>query len=230
MICNRVLNNCTYLWKPTLRGNIACTKRFAERVRIDIKFTMNRLTNPYNLMVGSEVPLVCSHNIHVSGVSNYVVLESPVQPKQPALSKGIVRRSSKVNIRRISIELGISRNTKVWGRRRIHSTTFTCGKGSSFSSASSHQLSGFYKDAQLDILINDAKNNKLCTNLSYLMSKPDFLIACWVKIRSNKRSLTPALNKKSTLNGIDKRWFLNISNCIMNGSFEFQPYRKARVH
>lgn len=62
MMRNRVLNNCTYLWRPTLRGNIACTKRFAERVRIDIKFTMNRLTNPYNLMVGSEVPLVCSHN------------------------------------------------------------------------------------------------------------------------------------------------------------------------
>lgn len=140
-----------------------------------------------------------------------------------------MRRSSKVNIRRISIELGISRNTKVWGRRRIHSTTFTCGKGSSFNSASSHQLSGFYEDAQLDILINNAKNNKLCTNLSYLMSKPDFLIACWVKIRSNKGSLTPALNKKSTLDGIDKKWFLNISNCIMNGSFEFQPYRRTYI-
>ena len=78
-------------------------------------------------------------------------------------------------------------------------------KGSSFTRLTESELSGSYKSQHLFKLISDLKNGSKATNLSVIMSDPNFLIACWVRIRSNKGSITPAFN--GTIDGIKELWF-----------------------
>jgi retron-type reverse transcriptase len=224
MIHNYVINHRTYLKGPTLKGKIACAEKSVERVQAEIILTTNRLTNPYNLMVGSEVLLT----LYVQGNFNYVVLKLPVWSKQPILIKKIVRGSSKVSNRQKNMEFGISRNTKVWGRRRIHSTALICGKESSLKTLRKWEPLGSYQSEEINKLIYNSINNKECDNLSLIMSDPDFLIANWIKIQSHKTAVPPALIK-DTLGGIELSWFHSTALQFRNGLFKFSSAKKTYI-
>jgi group II intron reverse transcriptase/maturase len=218
-----IVNHITYRKGPTLKGKIACDKRGVARVHPEIKSTMDRLTNLYNFMVGSEIP---RYNNVQSG-NDYVVSLLPEYMKQPAISNGLMKESPKVDNRRVKVEFGISRCTEVWGRRRTRSTTFICRKGSSLAFSGNSWLSGHERNEKFLTLKNKISLNEKADNLSEIMSDPDFLIACWVKIRSNKGSMTPAF--EDTLDGIKTNWFVNAAAGMRNGMFKFSPSRRTYV-
>lgn len=218
------INHHTYFEGLTYKRKTACMKRSHEKVEIEIKFIMDRLTNLYNSMMGYEVPL----KYLVLGVSAYIVAETQSQSKQSVTISELIEESPKINKRREQLEFGISRNVEAWGRRRTRSTTLISRKGSSLTHSEDWKLSGFQKNEEIQKLDFNIRNNILITNLSKIMSDPQFLIRCWVKIRSNKESLTPALDKK-TLDGIDLSWFNETCKQFINGTYQFKPSRKTYI-
>ena len=158
-----MINHYTYLEGPTFQGTTACIKKLSERVITEIEFTTDRLTNPYNLMAGSEIP-----QDNVRGVPDYVVSGTQSQLKQPLISNKLMRGSPKVNIRRNVLEFGISRNMKVWGKRRTRSTVFICRKGSSLATLEKYKLSGLYETKEVNKLKYNVINNLPCNNLSII--------------------------------------------------------------
>lgn len=105
---NNAVNHHTYLRRLTSKGIAACMKRVSERMLPEIKITMGRLTNPYNIWAGSKIPFM-------QRVYNYVVLNIQECMKQPATRSRIQVGSPKVIIRHKNLELGIARKTEVWG-------------------------------------------------------------------------------------------------------------------
>jgi len=173
-------------------------------------------------MAGSEVP-----HINVPSVGNYVVLPSPKCVRQPGISYTLMEGSPKLTSRLEYQKFGISRKTEILERRRIHTTVFICGKGSSLTHSAELELSGSLKTEKLNILKEQIKSNQPITVLSEIMSEPDFLIGCWVKIRSNKGSTTPAFD--GSIDGITMKWFLDSANGMRNGSYCFQPARRVHI-
>lgn len=184
---------------------------------------MGRLTNPsYNFLAGSEVPRSLS-------VRNYVVFLSSDKFKEPSASSGYKKGSPKLIMRRKRTEFAMTRNSKERGSRRIHSTNnSSIGKGSSYVRLEENVLSGTYESNQLEILKSNIINNRKCLNLSEIMADPNFLIAAWVRIRSNQGSLTPALTP-TTLDGINLSWFEETANQMRNGKFQFTPARRKYI-
>lgn len=218
-ICNAV-NYPAYRRGPTLQGTTACRKRVFERILPEIQLTMDRLTNPFKLMTGSEVP-------NMQSICNYVVLQLQRCMKQSVASSGLISGSPKVSIRRSQLELGISRNMEIWGRRRIHSTAFICRKGSSLVSPFEPKLAGFENNGELNTLKYNLEKENSSDNFSRIMSNPEFLMACWAKIRSHPGGMTPAFG--NTLDGLNKTWFADIAKGMRNGRFQFSLDRRKYV-
>ena len=160
-------------------------------------------------------------------VINYVVLIILGYMKQPTAGSGISNGSPKPNSRRLFTELGISRNTEVLGRRRINSTAFICGKGSSSIRSRKSWLSGYDGDGQIQKLEFNIKQGNIITNLSQILADSNFLNSSWVKIRSNKGSITPAFG--GSMDGITLDWFVETAKGIRNGSFCFSPARRKYI-
>ena len=226
------VNLCAYLtWLTviviyiTKWGTVACTRSISERVICKVYLTMTRLTNLfYKSMAGFEVPIML-------WLGTYVVVPKLKYLKQPAPVRRIVDEGSKVRIRRMTMKFGIPRNMEILGERRTRSTNFNkiiIRKGSSLISEGNFLLLGNYGTSQLEILKSKIKIGEKGNNLSIIMSDPQFLVACWVKIRSNKGALTKALTN-NTLDGINEKWFQEVSNTFRNGSFEFSPARKTYI-
>ena len=179
LIC--VINHCTYLIGiQTDLGNTAYAKRLTERMFAKIQLTMVRLTN-LNFMPGYEVLYTMRSD------SNYVVLESPKRLKQAAIRSGLMKERPKVNNRRGLMEFGILQYLEKYGEWRNRSTTLISRKGSSLTRLTNFELSGSYESQHLLKLKKDLSNGLKTTNLSVIMSDPDFLIACWVRIRSLRK-------------------------------------------
>lgn len=221
-----IVNHRTYLRGPTDWGTIACTRRHPERVGVEINLDTVRLTNTFKLPVGSEVPLQSKFSNDVQGANSYVVVLALSQPKQPSISYTERSGGPKSRMRLTDVEFGIFRNTKVWGRRRIHSTSI--GKGSSASGLPNDMLSGVFVSKQFLKFKKDIRLKNPLTNLSIIMSDPDFLIASWLLIRSNIRSGTKAFGDE-TMDGINKEWFEETANSFRNGSFKFKPARRTYI-
>jgi len=218
-----VIKHSAYRRKLISKGNIACTKRHSERVSAKLLNNMGRFTNPsYNLLAGSEVPN------RILGVRNYVVFFALNESSSPVTSSDQKRGSPKLFMRRKRMEFAMTRNSKERGLRRVHSTASSCRKEPSHVRFSKDTLSGVYRSNQLDLLRSYIINNKKCINLSRIMSDPNFLIAAWVRIRSNSGSLTPALGNE-TLDGIHLSWFEETANTMRNGIFQFSPSRRTYV-
>lgn len=218
-----VIKHDTYLRGLTSQGNTACIRRRPERAGVKLLTNMGRFTNPsYNFLAGSEVPIK-----HLS-VRNYVVFLSPSKFNKPTTSSSYRKGSPKLVLRRKQTEFAMTRNSKEWGLRRVHSTVSFCRKGPSHVRFDKDTLSGVYKSNQLDILRSYIISNKKCVNLSIIMSDPNFLVAAWVRIRSNSGSLTPALSKE-TLDGIHLSWFEETANTMRNGIFQFSPSRRTYI-
>ena len=236
----RVINHCTYLVGiQTDLGTAACAKRLTERMFAKINSTMVRLTN-LNFMLGSQIPFykIKLYNFYVakfyimSSVPDYVVSGSPKQLKQTVVRNELMREKSKVDLRRNYSEFGILRfRHALYGERRNRSTIYTYTvdrKGSSFTQLANSELSGSYVSQHLLKLKSDLNNGLKAKNLSDLMGDPDFLIASWVRIRSNKGSLTPAITD-DTLDGIKWSWFSEASGQMRNGGYQFQSARRAYI-
>lgn len=218
-----VIKHDTYLRGLTSQGNTACIRRCPERAGVKLLTNMGRFTNPsYNFLAGSEVPIK-----HLS-VRNYVVFLSPSKFNKPTTSSSYRKGSPKLVLRRKQTEFAMTRNSKEWGLRRVHSTVSFCRKGPSHVRFDKDTLSGVYKSNQLDILRSYIISNKKCVNLSIIMSDPNFLVAAWVRIRSTSGSSTPALSKE-TLDGIHLSWFEETANTMRNGIFQFSPSRRTYI-
>lgn len=218
-----VIKHDAYLRGLTSQGTIACIKRRSERVSAELLTNMGRFTNPsYNFLAGSEVP------IKRLSVRNYVVFLSPSKFNKPAASSSFRKGSPKLVLRRKRTEFAMTRSSKEWGLRRVHSTASSCRKGPSYVRFDKDTLSGVYKSNQLDLLRSYIISNKKCINLSSIMSDPNFLIAAWARIRSNSGSLTFALSKE-TLDGIALSWFEETANTMRNGIFQFSPSRRTYI-
>lgn len=185
-----------------------------------IQLTMVRLTN-LNFMLGYQVPYIMWNDF------NYIVLESPKRLKQAATRSGLMKERPKVSNRRGLMEFGILQHLEKYGERRNRSTILINRKGSSLARLTDSELSGSYKSQHLLKLKNDLSNELKATNLSVIMSDPDFLIACWVRIRSNKGSLTPAFD--GSIDGIQKSWFIETAGIMKNGGYKFKVARRKYI-
>lgn len=214
------VNLTTYRRGPTSQGNTACSKRDFERIFPEVWYTMDKFMNLYNPVAGSQVPFVW-------GVDNYVVLSSLKRTKQPAERIGLTGESPKVCTRRSLTEFGIARSTEVLGRRRVHSTTRICRKEPSLSSLKVSMLAGIDYQKELEILKSRLDKGEKANNLSRIMSDPAFLVACWVRIRSNSGSNTPAFG--NTLDGINEKWFEKTASLMRKGGYVFAPARRTHV-
>lgn len=218
-----VIKHDTYLRGPTSQGNIACIRRRSGIVSAKLLANMGRFTNPNcNFLAGSEVPIK-----HLS-VRNYIVFLSPSEFNKPATSSSFRKGNPKLALRRKRTEFAMTRNSKEWGLRRVHSTASFCRKGPSHVRFDKDMLSGVYKSNQLNLLRSYIISNKKCTNLSIIMSDPNFLIAAWVRTRSNSGSLTSALSNE-TLDEIRVSWFERTANIMRNGVFQFSPSRRTYI-
>lgn len=215
-----VINHCTYpLGIQTKLGNTACAKRLTERMFAEIQFTKVRLTN-LNSMSGSQVPNM------LSGL-NYVVLRSPKRLKQAVTRSELVEERPKVNIRHRLMKFGILHYPEGCGERRNRSTTIISRKGSSLSQLTDFELSGSYESQQLLKLKFDLNKGLKARNLSIIMSDPEFLFSCWVRVRSNKSSLTKAFDV--SIKGIEESWFIETAGKIRNGGYKFQAAIKKYI-
>lgn len=210
---NYAVNHYTYPKGPTYMEKIACVKRHFVRVNAQVFLTKDRITNLYNPSAGAEIPTLPSAPL-------YIIRGSPDRLKQPAVSYSN-GEGPKVNLRRKMLEFGISRSTKVPGRRKIHSTFNFKRKGSILTDSLKHKLSGFYHSDQLQILQSNITNGSISNNLSQIMSDPNFLIACWVRIKSKNNKRYTSLTR-TTLHEIPLIWFQQVANTIINGKFHFQ--------
>lgn len=218
-----IVNHHTYLWRLTPKGTIACVKRLSEIARVKIKLPMDRITN-LNPMVGSEVPL--SYIKNVQGAQNYVVFSALNQSKQPTSSSRVIGEGPKGKQFQKRLEFGISRNTKVWGRRRIHSTAFICGKESSKFMIGDTWFEGQEIKNQFQKLLKDLDDNKRISNLTTIMSNRDYLVGCYLNIKSKPGNVTWNLSPE-TLNGINMSWFNEVIHTFRNGKFNFRPSRRS---
>lgn len=221
---NCIVNHSTYRRGLTLKGNTACRKRNIARICFEIKFTMNRFTNPrYNFEVESQVSLLNK----VWSSKNYVVFLEQEYMKQPVLGKDYSKGSSKVNIWLKISELGIFRNMKVWGKRRTHSTILMNRKGSSLARMSNPWLLGQEENIQLINLKNNVLKRIPELNFSGIMADKYFLIACWFVIKSKPENLTSAFD--NTMDEINTKWFEEMAKGMRNGSFKFSIYRNIFI-
>lgn len=208
-----------YLREPISKEKIAGTKRHfethASKANAKLKINMDRLTNlSYNSLAGFEIPKSLS-------VRNYVVFLSLDRLKEPIANSRNKKGSPKLIRRRKRTEFAMTRNLKEWGLRRVNNTNNSLvGKGPSYVRLNEKVLSGIYESNQLDILKSYIVGNQKCLNLSIIMADPNFLIAAWVRIKSNKSSLLPALIP-IILDGINLEWFKKIANEMRSGEYLF---------
>ena len=186
----------------------------------EIQLTMVRLTN-LNFMPGYQVLYKMWND------SNYVILESPKQLKQAVTRREFMKKRPKISNRRGLMEFGILQHLEKYGERRNRSTTLVSRKGSSFTRLTNSELSGSYESQYLLKLKKNLSNGLKATNLSVIMSDPDFLVACWVRIRSNKSILTSVFDGSS--DGIQKSWFIKTAGTMRNGGYKFQVARRKYI-
>jgi hypothetical protein len=220
-----IVNHHIYLKRLTLKGNIACVKRFSERVEAEIKLPMDRITNP-NSMTGSEVPLLYIQ--HVRGVGNYVVFPILNQSKQSARISRLIGGSPKGKHFQKRSEFGISRNTKVWGRRRVHNTAFICRKGPSKFMIGDSWFEGQVIKNQFQKLLKDLDRKERVNNLTTIMSNRDFLVGCYLNIRSKSGNITKSFGH-GMLDSIDINWFDEVTDTFKSGKFVFKPSRRTHI-
>ena len=221
-----IVNHHTHLKRLTLKGNTACVKRLSEKAKAKIKLPMDRITN-LNSMVESKVSF--SYTKNMQGAKNYIVFFALNQSKQPVRNSKIIGEGPKgVHFQKRS-EFGISRNTKVWGRRRIHNTAFICGKESSKFKIGDTWFEGQEIKNQFQKLLQNLKNNERINNLTTIMSNRNFLIGCYLSIKSKPGNYTNNSLESDILDSMDMSWFDEVIHTFKNGKFTFCPSKRTYI-
>lgn len=172
-------------------------------------------------------------------VGYYVVCPSISQLTQPASSTKKNEESPKNVPHQKQTEFAISRNTKVWGRRRAHSTVFTrivfiCSttvkyrKGSSKFYIGDVEFRGSAIKNQFKLLHRDIEQMNKARNLTAILSNKNFLIGCYLNIKSKPGNITSGLDKQ-TLDGIHMKSFDEVCNSFRNRSYRFKPSRRIYI-
>lgn len=125
------------------------------------------------------------------------------------------------------MEFRILQHLKKCGEQRNRSTGLIARKGSSLIQFTNSKLLGSYEGKQLLKFKSDfIKGNKV-ENVSQILSDPKFLVSCWVRIRSNKGSLTPVFD--GSIDGIKSFWFTETASQIRNGKYQFKVVRRKYI-
>ena len=225
----QIVNHCTYLRRLTSKGILACAKRFSEitsRVKAEITVPKDRITN-LNSVVEYKTPLL-KNSKKVWGEKFYVVNFLLNQSNQPASSSKLTGESPKGITLQECSEFGISRNVKAWGRRRIHSTTFICGKGSSKFSILDIWFEGRVIENHFKKFQNNLNRGLKVDNLTSILSDKDFLFSCYQKKRSSPVKIVSCLDMKK-LNDLSLNYLIEISETLRNGFFNFKSFKKSYI-
>lgn len=99
----------------------------------------------------------------------------------------------------------------------------TIGKGTRQFSSEDNRSAGL-KELEHLIKNNNIKDNKIF----HLVSNRDILILAYQKIRSKPGNMTPSFNN-ITLDGIDLKYFDNLSKDLISGKFKFSPVRLVEI-
>ena len=221
-----IVNRRTYLKELILKGNIACTKKSSEimsKVGTEIGVLKVRITN-LNPLVGYGVP---HSSLNVWGIRYYVVYLMRGQSKQPADNFSYNGEKPKsITNRQNLLEFGISRNMKMWGRRRTRSTTIICGKGSSRFMINKFKFEGLNLKYQINNLKINLKLSNDINNLTTILSNEEYLIGCYNNLVSQQKDSKHNLNFKN-LSKIDLSWFNSTCNSFRNGTFSFRPFKRT---
>lgn len=135
--------------------------------------------------------------------------------EQPIIKSESIDENPKIKIRHTYLELGIFRNIKIWGKRKICSTVFIFRKRSSFAFLSKLIIKRFKNDEELKTLRTNLKIKNFSSNYSKIISNKNFLIACWVSIKPTRNNVN--LNS----NNLTEKWFVKTAEKIKNGLFQF---------
>jgi hypothetical protein len=109
-----------------LQGNIACTKKSFERVKIEKNIFMDRVTN-LNSIVGFQIPYFL---LNAQSKKGYVISFLLNQLKQQTSNSRAVKENPKNIKSRKHSKFGIFREIKILEKRRIHITSYIGRKGS----------------------------------------------------------------------------------------------------
>lgn len=202
--------------------------------KLRIILPMIRLTNSfYNQLGGSEVPVVSNNDVSHGEISYVVEL---LQEWSDTRNLGKIFKAEenlKVVVNGKRKNSGNPESRKTWGFggivvRNISSSAYI-RKGPSSKATQDSMLSG-YESVEVDLnkidkqILEYIQTGKRIEGLSNLLRNPDFLIASYSKIKSNKGATTPGLNSE-TLDGIKLGWFKKAAESIANGSYNFEPVR-----
>jgi group II intron reverse transcriptase/maturase len=88
-------------------------------------------------------------------------------------------------------------------------------------------LAGIDYQKEIEILKSRLAKGEKANNLSRIMSDPAFLIACCVRIKSNRGSTTPAF--EGTLDGINGKWFEETASVMRKGGYVFKSARRTYI-
>jgi len=81
---------------------------------------------------------------------------------------------------------------------------------------------------QFQKLLKDLDNKELANNLTTIMSNREFLIGCYINIKSKPGNMTRSLNPE-TLDSIDMTWFNEVVHTFRSGKFTFRPSRRTYI-
>lgn len=84
--------------------------------------------------------------------------------------------------------------------------------------------------ASLDKLIKDNLDNRGLVNdrVIEITASTDVLTMAYAKIKSKPGNMTHGVNPE-TLDGINRKWFEQLSNDLRTGAFQFQPARRVEI-
>jgi len=81
---------------------------------------------------------------------------------------------------------------------------------------------------QFHKLLKKLENNERANNLVTIMSNRDFLVGCYLNIKTKRGNMTQSLSPE-TLDSIDMCWFNEVVHTFRNGKFTFQPSRRLYI-
>lgn len=177
------VNHNTNFNGQTKRRTIACIERNVEKAHFKVLFTMDRLTNLFKPIAEFEI----SNNFfnYLQGILKCIMFFILNCSMQLPVYNRLFGENPKVNIMRyMKIKFGISRNMKIWGTRKIHSTAFACNKGSSFTNLINFNCWRFYNNKKLYKLLRSSEKDE-SNNIYSLLTDFKFLILVWTRFNSN---------------------------------------------
>jgi len=81
---------------------------------------------------------------------------------------------------------------------------------------------------QFQKLLKDLKDKERVNNLTTIMSNRDFLVGCYLNIKSKPGNMARSLSPE-TLDSIDMPWFGEVVHTFRNGKFTFRPSRRSYI-